>query len=326
MPNYSVAQQVRKKTNRKSDEQLHDEEAEWQRHIPSLGKSIPRYAHFVWEGQEIRQEYLYNILRFQMLNPSYQVIVWTSRPMSVFTTLDRMASDTEESSYRYAAFNFSRKINVESPERLFENLPYRLGAIHARESRGPYKNLAAASDIVRLAAIYLYGGIYLDVDVSVNAPLPHIDSTKSFRAYGYVQDSKRTMGNGILAGVRKNRECFALLRQIENYYTENKHVWDDKRSKPFDELDTRVPMTDRFSTTMAATGPSMIYNTLGFPPSLGPAPFGMRQSNMHVLRGISADQRIIDRLKKEEILSMGHIDELDAEANWEVAGGRRASI
>jgi hypothetical protein len=324
MPNYNVAQQVSRKINRKSDEQLHDEEVEGQRHIPSLGKSIPRYAHFVWEGQEIRQEYLYNILRFQMLNPSYQVIVWTSRPMSVFTTLDRMASDTEESSYRYAAFNFSRKINVESPERLFENLPYRLGAIHARESRGPYKNLAAASDIVRLAAIYLYGGIYLDVDVSVNAPLPHIDSTKSFRVYGYKQGM---LTNGILAGVLKSRECFALLRQIENYYSEHKHVWDDKRSKPYDELSASIPMTDRYSTTIAATGPEMIYNTLGFPPSLGAVTFGKRRGDMHVLRGILADQKTIYRLERETILSMGHTDELDAEANWGwVVGGRRASI
>ncbi|WP_198404895.1 hypothetical protein [Burkholderia ambifaria] len=124
-----------------------------------MAMTMSKNAHFAWDGPPITQMALYNILNFQRLNPDYRVTIWTSRPLSIFSTLDKMMIDKlPEASYRYAAFNLFKKINIEDPDILFDKLPFRLRAIHAREKSGPYKNMAAASDIVRLAALYLRGG------------------------------------------------------------------------------------------------------------------------------------------------------------------------
>ncbi|EDT37806.1 hypothetical protein [Burkholderia ambifaria] len=156
MPIYATTRQAQGGTSRRSKE---PSGLQKKSHLyPEGGNGMAKNAHFAWEGPPITQMALFNILNFQRLNTDYCVTIWTSRPLSIFATLDKMVSESIEASYRYVAFSLLGKINIEDPEILFDQLPFRLRAIHAREKSGPYKNMAAASDVVRLAALYLRGG------------------------------------------------------------------------------------------------------------------------------------------------------------------------
>ncbi|RQU48245.1 glycosyltransferase [Burkholderia cenocepacia] len=281
---------------------------------------IPLRAHCSWEGAAIPDRYFFNILRFQMLNPKYRVTIWTTRPMSVFATLERMLGE-RDSVYRYAAFHYGNQIAVSNPETLFAQLSPRLWAFFLREKSGVYRNLPAASDIIRLAAIYQKGGLWLDCDVSVNKMLPVLDAGSGFMSH----QRGRGFANGVLAGVKGAAEIRTLLNSVEEYYINQPSVWGDKRAKADSEEGGSGP--NRYSATMAATGPEMIYRTLGEHGSVPIEYFGHRAVDMPEFRRTMNDQNKLYSCSKEGLLSLGHSDGIDANAEWsDPVPYRRSSV
>jgi len=124
--------------------------------VESQAVLLPNTLHFIWIGPKIKTEYLTNIATIAEVNPEYLVKVWTDQPDS-FSGL-------------------SASIKIESVERLIAAMPEKLREyfyheIQAQGYADPEKqlapNYAAASDLLRIQALKLDGGIYLDTDISV---------------------------------------------------------------------------------------------------------------------------------------------------------------
>lgn len=76
------------------------------------------------------------------------------------------------------------------------------------------KKWAFVSDVVRLYALYNYGGIYMDTDVEVIKPLDEFFDNNGFTGF----ESKNNMITGIM-GCKKNNKLF---KELLDYY-DNRH-------------------------------------------------------------------------------------------------------
>lgn len=277
---------------------------------------IPKIAHFVWEGGELPQMSLFNVLNFKRLNPDYKVMFWTSRPMNFFRAQDRALTSVTPA-YRYMAFKYSREIEVSDPEIVYSQVDPEFRAFHAREKNGPYKNLAAASDITRLVVLQTKGGLYMDVDVSTANPIKEIKGEQEL----YAQGDDIEFVNSVLASAPGTKATQRMLDMIKEAYMDDELTWDTKRSDP----------ETRHWLTMATTGPDIVYK--GGEDSfrvLTENAFGHRSADLSILQrrmGVWNNRRRYE-LSAEKLLSLGHAGGIDTSSDWawKLKPGRRGSI
>ncbi|PXX51581.1 Mannosyltransferase OCH1 and related enzymes [Pseudomonas sp. LAMO17WK12:I10] len=290
---------------------------------------IPKIAHFAWEGGELPQLFLYNVLNFKRLNPEYDVFFWTSRPMSFFKALDRaMESTTPDRgmvsmtpAYRYMAFHQGKKINVENPAEAYAQVSPEIRGFYEREKSGPYSNFAAASDITRLVLMHVMGGLYMDVDVSTVQPIQQIGRGNKLFMYR----SGERYGNAVLASAPKTNATQRVLEFLMSTYMNSPALWDSKRSE----------LESRFSLTLSTTGPQAIYyNSEGMREDLTDPVFGQRRGDLQLLQVAMGDWKKVNgaRVRYEfsgkQLLDLGHVPGLNADGDWAngFKKGRRSSI
>ena len=86
------------------------------------------------------------------------------------------------------------------------------------------KNYARKSDLVRLMALYQYGGVYLDTDVECIKPIDNlIDKYKFVVATeagtpGKFNPSKEHINNAVIASTKWNPIMTKMLTQVKNNY------------------------------------------------------------------------------------------------------------
>ncbi|WP_235591745.1 RHS repeat-associated core domain-containing protein, partial [Pseudomonas syringae] len=235
-------------------------------HVDVEGKTpIPANAHFYWAGGNIPTPYLQNMLLFKEINPEYHVNIWTSNIAHLLNPLSEM-KESNDPAERDLALAHGDSLMQRSPEKLFSSLggvypnAQKLEALYSRETNGPYKNYAAASDILELASTYMEGGIYMDADVAVGRPLGMLEAPKGF----LVHIEGELTSNAVLAAAPQNEIVGNVMDTIVNLYTtstimmENNenYGWSKKRSTPGQGLFSRLKLT------MHMTGPSLIRNFL----------------------------------------------------------------
>lgn len=103
----------------------------------SFAKLIPKKLHFVWIGGRISEENLSHIKSFAAANPDYQVNIWTDRPMNIYRS---------EAFLDCGKFKF----NIRNINQIQKLMTKGVGTYLSREMHGTYKNLAAASDVLRI--------------------------------------------------------------------------------------------------------------------------------------------------------------------------------
>lgn len=143
----------------------------------------------------------------------------------------------------------------------FANTPIpltRLHSVFAREaSGGTFHNYAAVSDIARLLILYLYGGIYLDMDVAFKRPAADL-----FHSLTHIGQQLAALkfhlgfyGNSVLASMPNTEAVSKCLIKIAELYTSDEssfHAWVTKRH--YSDI--------RICLTMIMTGPLLIIRTL----------------------------------------------------------------
>lgn len=136
---------------------------------------IPRIAHYIWLGGTLPEYARSNIVSFQANNQDWQVNIWSDNPARLRNNMiDQGLSETAMG-----------RINIANVNDALEHAPPHLrrdlSGVYAREVSGPYRNYAAASDLLRLAVLYQHGGLYMDTDVYVDpsAPLGPINAVRS---------------------------------------------------------------------------------------------------------------------------------------------------
>ncbi|WP_395488871.1 glycosyltransferase [Cedecea davisae] len=105
-----------------------------------------------------------NVISASKQNPDYNIMLWSDNP-------EKIKSQILNAGYSKAIFS---RVNIKQP-----NLSTKVAAAINREcTDNNFKNYAAASDIMRLAVLKDCGGIYMDVDVAMKAPLGEIKAQR----------------------------------------------------------------------------------------------------------------------------------------------------
>ncbi|NEG59748.1 glycosyltransferase family 32 protein [Pantoea agglomerans] len=133
--------------------------------LETRANSIPKEMHYIWLGEkEIPYIAMHNIISASKKNPEYNITLWSDNP-------EKIKNKILNTGYSKAIFS---RINIKQP-----NLSTKVAAAINRECTGNnFKNYAAASDIMRLAVLKDYGGIYMDVDVAMRTPLGEIKAQR----------------------------------------------------------------------------------------------------------------------------------------------------
>ena len=227
---------------------------------------IPKQIHFAWEGRDISADNLSNMLLLNWTAPEYEVNVWTTRPMSVAATLERMRDSERNPVHRHLAHHFAGRLKINDTKALYRELVgahaggVKAEAMFYRELNGPYRNYAAASDITRAALMYLKGGVYMDADV-FTLSLEALDAED-----GFLIPERRDAGlsNAVLASVAGSEKAGRMIqlmvdtaRDMDDYRDSDGATrlltWTTKRSDENEEN-----FFGRLKGTVMATGPGML--------------------------------------------------------------------
>lgn len=232
-----------------------------------------------------------------------------------------------------------------------------LESIFTREKKGTFRNYAAASDIARVGALYLYGGIYLDVDILIPGSFEILDNRVEIRGDkkdffgmfgGYTLDGNKVeldaidrvknnhtikrSNNNILGAMPSSEIALNQLRYFVNVYRHPDNVnvaWSLKRSVYANSALNKNSPLNRLGGTMMMTGPGSFDNKtvsfLHFPQagSLLNYPDILDYTvDMTDFDGFKEyTNQIADQFAKtleNRIDYIGYIDEPDASATWAI--------
>ncbi len=227
---------------------------------------IPTQAHMLWVGSAIPAANLYNAFMFKEQHPDWQVNIWTPKPTNFTSTLLAM-EDSLEPAERDLARAHGGSMRIRFPDEMFDDLAHwypqahKVRALYEREGNGPFWNPAALSDIGRLTAIQVYGGLYTDFDVAVSEAIDLSPVVGDF----FVHTQYPKVSNAVMAGLPGSATGRALLDKLLHTYSpqwstnqEAPQVsWVAKRSEPGEGILSRKQLT------MQMSGPSMIRSVIG---------------------------------------------------------------
>jgi insecticidal toxin complex protein TccC len=247
---------------------------------------IPKIAHYVWLGGNLPDYARSNVISYAMDNPDWSVNLWTDNPGKLTNYL------IEQGLSKDAFLHF----HVWDVNQAIESVPAHLkrdfSDVYTREISGPYRNYAAASDLLRLAILYRWGGLYMDTDVFVKPGEPigriqameppsahvlftgdgrgranrgnHVIASQS-RATGMLAMLSRAVDSymGDLSDLKAGK-YFKLAQDIESFRAEvesqsgsNDLVWEKKRSFEFEGVGRRM-------LTLSMTGPDIVREFMYF--------------------------------------------------------------
>ncbi|WP_380178550.1 glycosyltransferase family 32 protein [Kalamiella sp. sgz302252] len=173
--------------------------------LATSANNIPKEIHYIWLGKEkISDSAIHNIISASKTNPEYNITLWSDNP-------EKLKNQILNKGYSQAIFS---RINIKQP-----NLSTKVAAAISREcTDNNFKNYAAASDIMRLAVLKDYGGIYMDVDVAMKAPLGDIkaqrqSSTGEIDCLIFQEKSERGVrfSNAVIAAPKNSKGIEKML-------------------------------------------------------------------------------------------------------------------
>ena len=219
---------------------------------------IPKIAHLIWLGSNIKFSSIDFIISFFKENPDYQIYIWSDDEKFIKSTLN-----TRNHGY-FSNILVSQRFNIKNIE-LLKKLsdPVILQSFEAvrREVNGYKINYAAASDILRLMILRKYGGLYLDEDIRfsrVHNPIGQLTSRNSFMIGAW----PGFFSNAMLASTVSSQFTFHALSSINNAYLTNRENFPTRLE--FINLSHRRSKKD-FSIlkyTMRLTGPELLISIL----------------------------------------------------------------
>jgi Glycosyltransferase sugar-binding region containing DXD motif len=208
--------------------------------------SIPKILHRIWLGSIPTYDQLLNLVSArQNIERGAELRLWASR--SIVSKLLKDSRIVRNGNIVVCDIDHIWKNNFNGTLPLIH-----LQSAFERENRGYLHNYAAASDIARLLILYIYGGVYLDMDIefkdSVRSLFVDLDGIGQRLG---VLITKRGEGNGVLASMPRIAALSKCLNSIAQLYnaTENHYAsWYAKR----------VFGDWRMLLTMEMTGPRRI--------------------------------------------------------------------
>lgn len=263
MYEYECQKKEQKASNKRDERNSLDierAEAEQQFWHTTQDNKIPLDIHFAWEGGMISEDDLSNILFLNLTNFDYNINIWTTRPMSILSTMEKMSQSETNPVYRYLSRQYSDYLTIHNANELYDELASShedgnyIRSMFFREINGPYKNYAAASDLTRAAIMFVKGGVYMDCDV-IALELPSLDNFGEF-IIADVGDGR--FANAFIASIPKSKTASKLLNLIKETTSKMDSVfelnsWKGKRSNQSEDS----PF-GRLGGTVQSSGPGLL--------------------------------------------------------------------
>lgn len=200
---------------------------------------IPNKLHFVWVGTALPDKYALNLLEWRFCNPQYEVYLWTESKLfssNAFAIL-RTAREEGEAHQVVGTEIVDDKSGVKlvitkEDKTTLVIFMYSIGVIPPlsdvailQEELTAWKNYGAASDILRMAIVHAFGGIYMDFDTYIEnrQPLP-LDIEAPYGIL-MLENSQGELLLAILASVVQSYHVYILAkRHSESYFLEYQKV------------------------------------------------------------------------------------------------------
>lgn len=224
---------------------------------------FPNRIHAIWLGNPLGKEGRKNLEAWKGKNPSAEICLWIDS--SLFLPGDDKNGCDYSDLKEWAKINQILIADLAIPEdksdlvvkgklSFYEKMLSK--SFYGDEVNGKYKNLAAASDILRLEILYQLGGIYIDV-VDVFPGDKSIENLTSPFGFLYRQDSD-FVNNDVLASIPRGSVIAAIRQAVNDNY--QKLYLDETKLIAHRNPDYTSPLiyageNSRKQTTLVVSGP-----------------------------------------------------------------------
>lgn len=202
--------------------------------------TVPKKMHFIWIGGPIPQIFADNIKKWKEKNPDYEVHLWIDTAASNPNQIDAVEKAAND-----AVADIGGEIhNLSEPKHPYFDAQSKNMNYYNDEITGESRNLAAASDILRMEILFREGGVYIDTDLPPNKPLGDIHAPLGFvKSTNFSNDFLCAIPGADLTDKFRNKitQNYSSVTQIDVDAHRNKRPWQN-----------------RTDTTLLWTGPDMI--------------------------------------------------------------------
>ena len=198
---------------------------------------LPRLIHFVWAGGEVQmpRANLERVILWAIQHVDFKVFIWTD-PSSIFEGMCAIQAHFE------SAFGARVVSNIEIRDINKDLLSF--AKVNFAESFIRYEierlrpNYGASSDMIRYAALFIYGGAYFDSDI-----LPGGESLDERHTFGELEgeahqfyvdgrsQNTNNIGNDAFISTKENPIALQLLKLSCEHY--NADYFQGVMKKPF---------------------------------------------------------------------------------------------
>ncbi|WP_419420468.1 TcdA/TcdB catalytic glycosyltransferase domain-containing protein [Legionella sp. D16C41] len=226
---------------------------------------IPNAIHAVWLGKPPSSDVLNNVRDWKVKNPTFDARLWIDS--STYTEDERLndlpkllkwAKENKVIICDISLPKEASKDNLVGEQELYLAMPGK--QFFDDEISGEYRNLAAASDILRAEILYKYGGIYIDAkDMFPNAPIPQ-DFKLKF-GFAFHDCGQNRLNNDLIASIPKGTIIGEYRQTILNNYKnlyQKSRLLDAHRNNNLRNPNLLVGGDTRYLTTLQTSGPGAL--------------------------------------------------------------------
>eukprot|EP00747_Dinoflagellata_sp_TGD_P207474 gnl/TRDRNA2_/TRDRNA2_81043_c0_seq2.p1 gnl/TRDRNA2_/TRDRNA2_81043_c0~~gnl/TRDRNA2_/TRDRNA2_81043_c0_seq2.p1 ORF type:complete len:245 (+),score=33.85 gnl/TRDRNA2_/TRDRNA2_81043_c0_seq2:248-982(+) len=147
---------------------------------------VPKNMHFIWVGSPLKENHARNILAIAEQNPAWSIYLWVDHD------LEKQQEEELQKIAKRQGGSLFVKVWIPGQWVNFRNW-------EIIQDQLKKNNFAGASDYIRYEAVYLHGGMYVDVDTHPVHSLENYEGLFDWPFVTYETEQWKNMPNGIFA-------------------------------------------------------------------------------------------------------------------------------
>jgi len=194
-------------------------------------REVPKIWHAIWIGSTLPDEYKQNIMSWIKHNPEYKFNLYIDSATLPLTPKNSDLSEPDIPSNAIPAmqeFCDEHKITLHDVAKIPQCQLFLQQSFYNDWCTGEDKVYAFAADVLRLCILYVYGGLYTDVDVRCSGPIGKISNKPGMLLPVAGEGEKaRIYDNWLIACMPKEKVMLKCL--VKYYISYNQTVISAKR-------------------------------------------------------------------------------------------------
>lgn len=231
------------------------------------GTLIPKRLNAIWLGGVLSEDGQQNIQSWREKNPDYTVTLWVDSSLydeekkKSYQSLVKWAA-THNIIIADVAISSSNNPTIRPAANVYEHMMSK--HFYSDEINGEHRNLAAASDLLRLEILAEEGGAYIDAkDVYTTVrPLGQLQAKHGFL---YNDQGNGSLNNDLLASAQHGELIQGYRKRVHNNYEvmyQNPEKVRAHRNPLFTSPYFYAGMQSRIRSTLELSGPDALYRTI----------------------------------------------------------------